>query len=176
MAIGSSTFSDIGGGISDLYAADADKARARGNRMEAQEYVLAANLADLNKKYTEESTAIKEYQADRDVLHTIGKQEADVAASGFTQSGSAIDLERDSAAQGALTRTVLGQQGLIEEQAYDEQEKSFQLMAAAANDAATAADHAAQGAKYGAYFKFAAAGASLIPTPTPGGGGGGGGG
>jgi hypothetical protein len=46
---------------------------------------------------------------------TLGGQEADVAGAGFSEGGSALDLLRSSASQGALTHAVLGQQGLITE-------------------------------------------------------------
>ena len=46
-----------------------------------------------------------------------------------------------------MTKAVLGQQGLIEEAGYEQQAASYRLMSEAANQAATAADHAAQGAQ-----------------------------
>jgi hypothetical protein len=46
MAIGGSTFSDIGGGISDLFAVSADRSKAQGDYFEAQNYDLAAKYAD----------------------------------------------------------------------------------------------------------------------------------
>lgn len=160
--VSGSTFSDIGGGVSDLFAASADRFRAKGARIEGEQYAKAAGLADLNATYTKESTDIKEFQTQRSIFQTIGKQQADVAASGFATSGSALDLLRDSATQGALAKAVLGQQGLIEEAGYEEQAQSYRLMQEAANQAATAADHAAQGAQTSAFIKFGAAAASLI--------------
>ncbi len=92
-----------------------------------------------------------------------------MAASGFASSGSALDLLRDSAAQGAMTKAVLGQQGLIEEAGYEEQAKSYQLMSSAANMAATADEKAATGMYFSAAIKAVAAVASMF-TPTPGAG------
>jgi hypothetical protein len=65
------------------------------------------------------------------VTQTIGGQRASVAAAGFASGGSAGDIMRDSASQGALAKGVLAQQGVISEAGYDEQAKSFQTMAAA---------------------------------------------
>ena len=70
---------------------------------------------------------------DRAIEKTIGGQQAEVAASGFGAAGSALDLLRDSAAQGALHKAVLAQQGLITEAGYEEQAKSYNLQAEAAN-------------------------------------------
>jgi hypothetical protein len=160
---GPATFQDISGGVSDLFAASADRARARGIRIEGEQYVQAAALADLNATFTKESTDIKEYQTQRSIFQTLGSQAADVASSGFAKSGSALDLERDSATQGAMTAAVLGQQGLITEAGYEEQAASYRLMADAANNAATAADHAAHGAEIAGYINFAAAAFTLVP-------------
>src|SRR5262249_14319456 len=81
----------------------------------------AAGLADLNEKYTETATAIKQAQQQRSLELSQGSTEAAVAGSGFEASGSALDLLRDSAQQGALAHQVLGYQGLITEAGYKQQ-------------------------------------------------------
>jgi hypothetical protein len=124
-----SAFSDAGGAVSDLFAAEGDKA-------EAQNYTLAAQLAGQNEQYTELSTSIKNTQADRQIYQTIGKQQAEVAGAGFSAGGSAGDLLRDSAAQGSLSHAVISEQGYITEQGYKEQQQSYKTMADAANNAA----------------------------------------
>jgi hypothetical protein len=164
MALSGATFSDFGGAVSDLFAASADRSKAAGLRIEGQEYTLAAGLATQNAQYTQISTNIKEFQAQRDIFQTLGKQQADVASSGFQEAGSALDLLRDSAQQGALNTAVLGAQGQIQEAGYEEQAASYTLMAQAASMAATASDKAAQGATIAAGFRFASALFSFIPT------------
>ena len=99
----------------------------------------------------------------------IGGQEADVAGAGFEASGSAIDLMRDSASQGALTKAVGEQQGLIQEAGYTEQAKSYQTMSQAANMAANAEDKAAEGSTISGIFKGVAAVASIFAAPATGG-------
>ncbi len=47
-----------------------------------------------------------------------------MAGAGLGESGSALDILRDSASQGALTKATLGQQGLINEAGYQEQQQS----------------------------------------------------
>jgi hypothetical protein len=159
---GSSTISLAGGAVSDLFSADALKFKQQGDIIEAQEYRLAANLAELNKTYTVESTNIKEYQLQRKDFQTEGDTAADIASNNFEMSGSAIDVMRDSASQAAIERAVAGQQGLIEEAGYEEQAQSFQLMAEAKDVAAQADAKAAQGATWSAMIKGAAAIASIL--------------
>jgi hypothetical protein len=162
MALGSSTFSNIGGAVSDLFEASAIRTKGQGLRTEASEFQLAENLAYQNEAFTKNSTEIQQSQADLAIEKTIGGQQAAVAASGFAAGGSALDLLRDGASQGALHKAVLAQQGLITEAGYEKQARSNALQSEAANLAATAADHAAQGATTSAYIKFGAAAASLF--------------
>jgi hypothetical protein len=175
MAIGASTFTDIAGAVSDLFGSSADKAKAQGDFIEAQDYTLASNLANQNEQFTETSTAIKEAQADRQLYMTMGAEKADTAGAGFANSGSALDLLRSSAQQGALNKAVLGQQGLITEAGYKEQAQSYTNMAQAATIAGNAEEEAAKGSDITAGLKIAAAVFSVIPGEGGGGGGGGGG-
>jgi len=160
LGLSASTFSNAGGAVADIFAASAYRTKGAGNRIQAQEYDLAQQLSLQNEQFTKTSTAIKTYQQQRTVEGALGQQAADVAASGFGAGGSALDLLRDSASQGALTKQVLGQQGLIEEAGYREQAQSYGLMAQSARMAAEAEDKAAQGAGISAGLKGAAAGAS----------------
>lgn len=154
MALSSSTFSNAGGAVSDLFAGfgattNADlqaqglRIKAQGDLAEGQEYDLAASLAGQNEKFTETSTAIQQAQQDRNITMQIGGQRADVAGAGFAESGSALDILRDSASQGALSKAVLGQQGLITEAGYQEQQQSYNLMASTARTAAASEDQIA---------------------------------
>ena len=75
---------------------------------------------------------------------------------------------RDSAAQGALTKAVAGEQGLITEAGYTEQQTSYQNLSKAAgiaaqadNEAASAADTAAIGAGITGVLKIGASIATL---------------
>ena len=128
-----SGLTSIGGAASDLFAAQGDEA-------ESSNYTLAASLAGKNAQYSELSTGIKNMQADREIYQTIGKESAGVASSGFSAGGSAGDLLRSSASQGALTHAVTSAQGLIQEQGYQEQQQSYQTMASAASTASIGAD------------------------------------
>lgn len=161
MALSQSTFSNIGGAVSDIFAGMAakDKAdlsaqglrltaqgtlitaagtrlnaeglrtKATGDLAEASNYDLAEGLAQANEAYAAQSTRIQQSQLDRQITMTIGGQRAGVAAAGFAEGGSAGDLLRDSASQGALAKGVLAEQGVITEAGYEEQAKSYQTMA-----------------------------------------------
>lgn len=171
MALSATTFSDIGGAVSDLFGASAFRTKAAGLRTEGAEYLAARDLAFQNEAFTKNSTEIQEMQTNRAIEKTLGGQAAQVAASGFGNAGSALDLLRDSANQGALQKAVLSQQGLITEAGYEQQAKSYNLMAANAEMAANAADKAASGATFGAFLKGGAAVFSLFsPISFPGGG------
>lgn len=140
MAFGPSTLSSFGGAAQDLFSGITNSAslkiKAKGNLAEADNYDLAAGLADENAQFTKTSTELKTYQANRNLYQALGATTADVAGAGFAMSGSALDLMRDSVSQGALTRETLGQQGLIAEDGYKEQARSYRTMSAAARSAA----------------------------------------
>jgi hypothetical protein len=100
--VGGATFSDIGGGISDLFAASADRSKAAGDRIEAQNYDLASKYALQEEQYTKESTAIQGMQAERQMYSSMSQTKADIAGGGFAASGSGLDILAQSASQGAL--------------------------------------------------------------------------
>jgi hypothetical protein len=162
MAFGAGTINSIGGAVSDLFAADAHRSKAQGLRIEAGNYDRSAAFSEQSARFTETSTEIKQAQLDRDIYKTLGGQAADVAGSGFAASGTALDLLRDSASQGALTKAVGSLQGLITEEGYEVQAKNYTAMGEAARLAANAEDDAADGAMWSAGFKGAAAITSIF--------------
>jgi hypothetical protein len=136
------TFGDIAGGVSDLFAAQGDQAKQQNDYLEGQQYGEAADLATQNEQFTVTSTNIKEAQQAREATAAIGGVQADAAGAGFAQSGSALDILRDSASQSALSHAVIGQQGLITEAGYNEQAQADKLMQEAANNAGNAEGNA----------------------------------
>lgn len=138
-------FSGASTGVSDLFAGIGDDAKAQGDLAEQQQYNLAAQYAGQEEQYAVASTAIKQAQQNREVSMAMGRTVNEVAGAGFTKSGSALDVLRGNAQQGALQNAVLGQQGLITEQGYTEQQQSYQSMAEAAGSAASAAKEAGIG-------------------------------
>lgn len=176
MAFGTGTINSIGGAVQDLFSADAHRSlaeghryKAQGQRIEAGNYDRSSEFSEQSALFTETSTAIKQAQTDRDIYKTLGGQQADIAGAGLSNSGSAIDLMRDSASQGALMKAVGAAQGLITEEGYQVQAKNYTAMgeasrlAAQAEDSAAAAEeHAADGSNIAAGLKFASAAASIF--------------
>lgn len=161
MALSSSTFSSLGGAVSDLFAASGHRLKAAGDVFEKANYDLAATYADQNARFTETSTAIKETQANRELFKSMGTTQADVAGAGFAESGSALDILRDSASQGALQKAVLSEQGLIQEEGYKQQAQSYRNMSSAADVAIRAEHEAASGSTISGILKGVGALASL---------------
>lgn len=162
MAFGTGTIQSAGGAVQDIFSGFAHEAKAKGLRIEAENYDLAAGFASKNAQFTETSTAIKQSQLDRDIFKTMGGISADVAGAGFAASGSALDILRDSASQGALTKAVGSQQGLITEEGYKVQAETYTNMGKAALMAAEAEDNAALGSNISAAFKGANAITSIF--------------
>ena len=90
----SSTFSNAGGAVSDLFGAfgaeqkgklqaDALRLRATGDLAEAQQYDLAQTLAKQNAAFTQESTAIQQQQQVRNTTLQIGGEQAAISGGGF---------------------------------------------------------------------------------------------
>jgi hypothetical protein len=161
MAVGPATFNDLGGGVAALFAFEAEGYKKQGLQFEEQNYEAAAQLALQNEQFTKTSTAIKQSQSDRNLYMSLGKTSAAVAGGGLAQSGSALDLLRTSAEQGATTTAAVGQQGLITEAGYQEQADAYTNMARAAQVAENATDNAAFGDLLGGGLKFAAMAATF---------------
>jgi fermentation-respiration switch protein FrsA (DUF1100 family) len=161
MAFSSATGGAAGAGVSDIFQGFADQTKAKGDYAEAANYNLAADYANQEASFVKQSTAIQEFQQGRELTKSLGQTAADVAGAGFATTGSAIDLLRDSASQGALAKAVLGEQGLIQEQGYKEQAASFESMANAAVIAGGAENKAATGSFIGAGISAATAVATL---------------
>jgi hypothetical protein len=119
---------NIGGVVQDLFASQGDKA-------EASEYQQAAQAALESEQYTKILTGVQETQEKRALTMTIGGEQAGYAASGLAESGSALDVMRASTQQGVLQQQVTAYQGAQQEYGYQEQAKSYDAMAAAANKA-----------------------------------------
>lgn len=162
MAVSGQTINLFSSAIDDIFSRGAHEARAEGQRLEAEQYGLASQFARQNMEFTRASTDIKTAQQQRDFFKTMGSQQAGVAFAGFSSSGSALDLLRESTQQGALTKGVIEQQGQIDIMGFEQQAKSFDLMAQAANLSAQASEDAADNALWTAGFKIAAGTATLF--------------
>lgn len=125
MPISPSTFSGLGGAVSDIFG-------AVGSAQAASGYTKAAGIARENEGIAEQSTRIQEMQAQRQIFQVLGGQKADVAGAGLSASGSALDVMRDSAQQGSLTKQLVASQGAITALGYEQEASSYDSMASAA--------------------------------------------
>ncbi len=148
---GVSVAGDVLGGFGAFEAgqstAAADRAKARGFGLESTAYTQAAGYAQGNVDLAEEAKAIKNYQTMRHVAAVEGSQKAAVGGAGFAESGTALSLLKDSAAQGALASGLVNVQGEIQAQGYRAQQASDLALSNEALNAQAAAKHAASAAE-----------------------------
>ena len=111
MAYGTSNVNAAGQGVSDIFSGFGDMAKAKADELEQQQYSEAAAYAGQQEQFVKESTGLKLAGENRNLLLGQGRTIAAVANAGLTQSGSALDILRSNAQQGALQQAVTGQQG-----------------------------------------------------------------
>lgn len=121
-------FDFAGSAISDLFG-------AAGDASEAKAYGQASAFAKQNAQVSAESTALQQYQAQRQVYQITGAGQAAAAGNGLTGGGSAQDILRSSVQQGALQKQVIANQGIINENSYLEQADQYTGMQKAAKSA-----------------------------------------
>jgi hypothetical protein len=122
----STALGDVGGAVSSLFG-------ARGARASARSYGIAQTFAEENAKLSESATKLKLEQQQRQIFGVLGTQKAQVAGAGFAASGTALDLLRSSASQGAMTKAITAEQGAIQATSYYEQAAMYGGMKAAAD-------------------------------------------
>lgn len=120
-----------GQAIQDLFG-------SHGATAQANSFTSAAQLAEQNADLSKASTRIQTVQQARQIFQAEGTQIADVAGAGFTESGSALDLLRSTAQQGALTQSLTAIQGAINENSYAAQAGAYRGAAAASQENAKA--------------------------------------
>lgn len=148
MADFQSGFGFIGGAVGDLFSAG-------GRREAAGGLDKAAALAEKSAELTEYAGKIKTVQTAREAYRVIGGQRADVAAAGFAEKGSALDLLRSSSQEAALAL------GLVKTQANIDK-NDFIAMAANYRSQAQQQRTAAQGDFFGGAIKAIAGIASFF--------------
>lgn len=120
---------DSGGAVTALFGAS-------GSRAAADSYDEAERIARQNAVIASQATRVKGIQIQRSIFKTLGQQQADVSGAGFAASGTALDLLRSSASEGAMTKAISEEQGAISVNAYEEQATQFAGMAASARASA----------------------------------------
>lgn len=125
-------FSKLGGAVSDLFGAAGDLSEASG-------YKKAEAIEKQNAGLAEVQNRVQMTQLNRQIFQAQGATAAEEGGAGFTAGGSAGDIMRSNASQGALSRQVLGLQGQINQNNFAQQAASFSQMATTAEGAAAAA-------------------------------------
>lgn len=154
-------FGGLGGAVSDIFGAMGAGDLAKGYKAQATGYRGAAEISGINRGLAAQANAIQAVKTDREVYRALGGQVSDVAASGFSQ-GSATDLIRDSAQQGALAKQIINRQGAIEQNAYMQEQQSYLQQAASADASAAAAKKQKKGGIFGGILKAVGVIAPLV--------------
>lgn len=118
------TFSFAGNAVSDIFSGLGSLEAAKGSK-------AAGRYAEINAKIAEQSNKIKLLQASRQIYRTLGGIASDVAGAGLKMAGSAVDLLRDSASQGNLSKQLIAQQGAIEVHGYKAEAEAYKAQAKA---------------------------------------------
>lgn len=150
----SDALGDFGGAASSLFAGFGQQASMAGDMAASASYSEAAKYAFENAQYEKISTSLKETGLNRQILMAEGKTSAEVAGAGFTQGGSAGDIMRSGASQGALAKSTLAIQGAINYNSRYAQGVAYDAQASAAASAAAAAGNASFGSFLGAGMKL----------------------
>lgn len=118
-------FGGIGSSVGSLFGAIGDFSEAGG-------YSQAAKLAKQNAQYVKLSTDIQEQEQQRQGYQVRGATEAAVASSGFSLSGSGMDILKSNMQQVSLNKGLTGLQGNINMNAWLEKAAADSGMASAA--------------------------------------------
>lgn len=147
-------FDDLGGAVSDLFAAEGASQAGSAYGKAATIARANAGLSEQNVLLTARSGQIQQMQAQRSIVQTLGAEQASTAAAGFdTSSGSALDLMRSSVQQGALSKQLLANQTEITEQGFRQQELGYLQEAEAYTGQQQAAQTQAKGSAAGGILK-----------------------
>jgi hypothetical protein len=157
----SSGLSGIGGVAVDIAAAMGGRVTAAGYRDAANSFGQAQYLAEQNALQSQVAGRLQRAQLARQVYMTTGAQEAITGANGFQIGGSAADIIRNTAQQGALAAQLSSEQTGININSYLAQADADRREQQQAEAAAKAAESSVTGGFLGAAFKAIGAGAAI---------------
>ena len=129
----SSGIGDIGGAVGDLFSAVGDQA-------EANSYGEAATYAAQYAKIAASTGQIQQAQTRRQVYSSESATQAVSAGNGLRMSGSAANVLRSSAQQGALQVGLVGEQTQVNVNADLQQENAYAGEQQAAENAKSGAE------------------------------------
>lgn len=153
MALSADLFAGLGSAVGDIFGGAAAFSTAGGYKSAADAYIGSSKLyqeqaglydqmGDLSAqsaRIADTSSRLTQTQQQREITKVLGGQRADIASAGLLNSGSALDIIRDSTAQGNLQMSVLRANGQLEQQGYKEEALSYAAMGKASEAASAAA-------------------------------------
>jgi len=95
--------------------------QAAGYQREIEAYGIVAGISEENATLEGMAGNIKQLQANRALMKSLGSQRASVAAAGFASSGSSLDLYKSSLQEGFLNEQLIGTQTSINQSGYFQQ-------------------------------------------------------
>lgn len=149
-------FDGLGGAVDTIFGGLGAFDTAKGYKSQAKGYERAAEISRINRGISQQASDIEMVQAERDIYRTTGAQTAAIGANNLSATGSALDILKDSAQQGSMTRQLLGRQSAIQDLAYEQEELSFLGQAEAAKAAAKSSKKSGIGGLISGGIKIAA--------------------
>lgn len=163
MSMLNSGIGDLSGAVSSIFSGFGSQIAAGASRRSAQQYRDNAQNIETDKGLVEMGNRVKEFQANRTLENAVGSTQAAVAGNGFSNSGSGLDILRESATQGAITVNTTGVQDQMQLNDMERKAQAYLTEAQNAEDTAKAQDLAADGSFLGGALKGIGAVANLAP-------------
>lgn len=145
VSLGVGAIQSAGGAVADLYAAQGATTSAAADEAAASEFGSAAALAGQNALIYQSSGQIQQAATKRALYQTQGTASADVGANGLRMSGSAADILKSNASQGAIQLAMQQAQTGINVTGAQEQQTAYEAEQTQATGAAKVAEAAASG-------------------------------
>lgn len=114
-----------GGAVKDIFG-------GIGSLQEAKGYEKAAKIEESNAQLAGASEQLQLFQTQRQFERAQGATQAGLAGAGLAASGSALDVLRMGAEQGALQKQIVSTQGQIQIQNFEQQAEADKALASAA--------------------------------------------
>lgn len=153
----------IGGAVSSFFNAEGSAATAAGDTQAAQLYGQAATLAQQNAGYALTNEDVALMQQRRTFGQATGTEEADAGANGVSVMSPSVQAAlRETGQQNQLQNELVGIQGNININGYNEQAVGLLAQQDQANAAASAAEASETGGIFSGLFGIAKAAVSLF--------------
>jgi len=154
---------DSAGAVGSLFSAVGSFEAADMSKASAAMYSQAAAEEGQDISLQELTDNVKNTQALRQTTMALGTVQSDIAGTGSANSGSALDILRDSAMQGQLQRSTVGLQNQVNINDMTEKVNEYQTEASNAEKTASSQTLAGFGGLFSGAIKGAGAAAAFLP-------------